>query len=435
MIEPEGRLWVGSGSLLPRGPYTWYITDLDQRRHFAVTYAPPTEVEDIEATEDVCIAELSKHVDDLGPGVFGIRFTEPDGPITLLTGPEDDMTVYLNNYPLSTLGLSFPVKTVYLTSLTELDRLGPDVDLVSYAGSPSAASTPPPATTAAFKYWFMQNGMFRTWYELNSLSRLPRDHPHIVPFDSVVLDPHTDGIVGFTTRYIPGGTLHANNATTRPFRLAWLRQLLSAVDDLNYQYGMMHQDIAARNLLIDEADNLRIFDLNYSVMIERDYTPARDDVKGVVFTLYEIITLDEHFRDVPHEQQDAEAVLNLVEWPRHLDVKLDADVAEFRAVLDEWVAQRRAREFFKPAETWVRWPMMPEPPLATVPTYEYHGDGGRTKTGTTTDSRAVVARQDLVELGAGYWEWERPASYRLKDALAKRDPVVEEEGGVKAEEV
>lgn len=79
--------------------------------------------------------------------------------------------------------------------------------------------------------------MFRTWYELNSGSRLSRDHPHIVPFDSVVLNNITGGIAGFTTLFISGGTLKDNNATTRPFRLRWFYQLLSVVDDLNYRYG------------------------------------------------------------------------------------------------------------------------------------------------------------------------------------------------------
>lgn len=45
----------------------------------------------------------------------------------------------------------------------------------------------------------------------------------------------------------------------------------------------MHQDIVARNLLVDEDDNLRIFDFNYAVMIEKHYTRERDDIKGVMY--------------------------------------------------------------------------------------------------------------------------------------------------------
>ncbi len=293
--------------------------------------------------------------------------------------------------------------------------MGPDVDLVSYQGPPTTG----PATTklVAFKYWFIYNGMFRTWLKLNSWSRLPRDHPHIVPFDSVVLDPHTDCIVGFTTEYIPSGTLHANNATTRPFRLQWLRQLLSVVDDLNYRYGMMHQDIAPRNLLINERGNLRIFDFNYSIMIEKHYSPAHDDIKGVVFTLYEIITLDEHFREVPFEEQDMEAVLGMESWAKHPDVKLDAEVSEFRAVLAEWVTKRKEKGSFPPAETWVRWPEMPKPPVVSVPTYLYGDDGSKTTTGTERKSVRVVTRKELIDMGTPFWDWERPAGYKLREAL------------------
>lgn len=251
--------------------------------------------------------------------------------------------------------------------------------------------------------------MFRIWYELNSWSRLPRDHPHIVPFDAVVLEPYQGGIVGFTSQYIPGGTLHENNATTRPFRLRWLRQLLSALDDLNYRYGMMHQDITAPNLVIDEDDNLRIFDFNYSIMIDQHYTPERDDIKGVIFTLYEIITLDEHFRDVPHAQQDAEAVLRM-KWEKHPDVRLDADVEVFRDVLDSWVAERKTREFFKPTETWARWPEMPKPPMAAVPTW---GADGKLS-GSEMKSVRVVFRSDLVHIGQQFWDWERACSLQLE---------------------
>lgn len=214
--------------------------------------------------------------------------------------------------------------------------------------------------------------MFRTWYELNSRSRLPRDHAHIVPFDSVILDNITNGIVGFTSQFIPGGTLQDTNATKRPFCLRWFQQLMSVVDDLNYTYGIMHQDIAARNLVIDEEENLRIFDFNYAIMIDKHYTPHRDDTKGVIFTLYEIITLDEHFRELPHEEQDAESLLRM-EWTKHPEVKLDSDVSVFRSALDAWVVKRKAKTF-ECAETWVQWPWMPKPPLGPVLAYGPNGE-------------------------------------------------------------
>lgn len=244
MIRPEERFWAGSGNLLVGGPYTWYITDFDQRRFFAVTYDPPVAVENDEETEEICLQQLRNNVDDLGEGVVGISFATPNGPITTSTDLKDDVTRYVNSHSLGALKHPFPVKTISVTSLVELDRLGPLVDLVEYDSQTPTSLVSSAKTKAAFKYWFMINGMFRTWYELSNWSRLSRDHPHIVPFDSVVLDPFNGSIVGFMTIFIPGGTLWENNATTRLFRLRWFRQLLSVVDDLNYRYGVMHQDIA-----------------------------------------------------------------------------------------------------------------------------------------------------------------------------------------------
>jgi hypothetical protein len=405
MIDPEERLWAGGGSLLARGPYTWHITDFDQRRHFSVTYSPLAPVQDVEETEDICLTKLRKHLDDLDADVLGVRFSDPDGPITVSTDEKDDVTWYVNCHSLSALKLPFPAKTIGIESLTELDRLGPQVDLVTYGGDPTVNGVA--NTKVAFKYWFIANGMFRKWYELQCWCRLPRDHPHIVPFDAVVLDDVRGGVVGFTSLYIPGGTLR-DSATTRPFRLVWLQQLLSVVDDLNYRYGIMHQDIAARNLLIDEKENICIFDFNFSIMINEHYTPDRDDLKGVIFTLYEIITLDEHFREVPHAEQDAEALLRL-EWVKHPDVKLDSDMQAFRQALDTWLDKRRTREFTL-VDTCIQWPWMPpEPPAPVLVT----ADGAAT--GKEMRSVPVLIRAKLVQMNEPFFKWERPASYQLKD--------------------
>lgn len=410
MIRPEGRLWAGSGNLLFGGPYTWYITDFDQRRNFSVTYDPPTEVTDVEGTEEICLEKLRQHIDELGADVLGIRFADSNGPITTSSNKEDDVTFYTNCDPLSALQLPFAVRTIRFGNLTELDRFGPQVDLVTYQGDPAVGDGA--KKKVAFKYWFVPNGKFRKWYELQCWSRLPRDHPHIVPFDAVVLDDVRGGVVGFTSLYIPGGTLDSD--TSRVFRLEWLKQLLSVVDDLNYRYGIMHQDIAPRNLLIDEKDNLCIFDYNFSVMIAKHYTPERDDLKGVVFTLYEIITRDESYRRVPHAEQDAEAVLRL-EWVKHPDVKLDHDVQDYRTLLEAWVDERRGRAF-TPMDTWLEWGLMPDPPPAPVPLMAPDG----TVTGREMQRTPSLMRADLIQLGEPYLDWERPASYKLKAELGKQ---------------
>lgn len=386
-----------------RGPYTWHIDDFDQRRRFAVTYQPPEPVEDPEETEEICIKKLRKHIDDLDPGVFGFRFSDSEGPITISTNAEDDTTFCINFHPISMLGLPFPIRTVSIAVLTELDRMGPQVDLVSYPGDPRSDGSK--RDKFAFKYWCIENGINYKWHELQCWIRLPRDHAHIVPFDAVVFDNVSGGVVGFTSQYIEGGTLNDNNATKRPFRMKWFQQLLSVVDDLNYRYGVMHQDIAARNLVIDEKDNLRIFDFNFSGIINKNYREEKDDMKGVVHTLHEIITLEEPSR----EEKSAEELLQSV-WTKHPDVKLDSDIQVFRRTLDDWVAKRKARDY-KVVDTCLDWPPMPDFPLGEVATGALDGKVN----GTQIQPIPVRRRQDMVEKKHPFLNWERPPSYRMAE--------------------
>lgn len=113
-------------------------------------------------------------------------------------------------------------------------------------------------------------------------------------------------IVGFTTRYIAGGTLAAEGC--RVFKLKWLKQLLCVIDNLNFKYGIQHQDVAPRNILLHEAtDDIMLFDFNNSARMNAPFDPRlggtnfdehRDDVKGVIFTLYEIITRNKQSRNI-----------------------------------------------------------------------------------------------------------------------------------------
>jgi hypothetical protein len=47
--------------------------------------------------------------------------------------------------------------------------------------------------------------------------------------------------VGFSNLFIPGGTIEQD--ITRPFKLKWLAQLITTVDDLNLKYGISHLEI------------------------------------------------------------------------------------------------------------------------------------------------------------------------------------------------
>ncbi|KAK1675350.1 hypothetical protein BDP55DRAFT_663965 [Colletotrichum godetiae] len=175
---------------------------------------------------------------------------------------------------------------------------------------------------------------------MNLWMRLPR-HPNIVPFDRLVVEELKGRVVGFTSIYNPGETLEDNQS--RVFKLKWLEQLTRVVEDLNLKHGIMHQDIDARNLLVDPStDNLLLFDFDYSGRIgDTGYVENRNDIKGVIFILYEIITRDNHFREVPHQKQNPNDVQGLPVWSKHPEVQLDHSVSEYRSALDRWVEERR----------------------------------------------------------------------------------------------
>jgi hypothetical protein len=93
----------------------------------------------------------------------------------------------------------------------------------------------------------------------------------------------------------------------------------------------MHQDIAPRNLLVDpETDQIQIFDFNFSSTIESEgLSLGRDNVSGVLFTLYEIIIRDERLRGVAFDHQRSSDIES-IEWVKHPVVRLDHEVATYQ---------------------------------------------------------------------------------------------------------
>ncbi|KAF5230158.1 hypothetical protein FAUST_9951 [Fusarium austroamericanum] len=192
--------------------------------------------------------------------------------------------------------------------------------------------------------------------------RLPR-HPNIVPFDRVVIDELNGSVVGFNSIFIPGGSLEENKSRT--FKLKWLHQLIEVVDELNLVYGISHQDIAPRNLLVDEAtDSIMLFDFNFAARINnppdegKAYDEARNDVKGVLFTTFEITTQNDSIWSMLHKDQNNDDLG--LEWAKHPDVTLDHPVKSYQNLLQEW-QKRRAELFYQEKDARsIDWPPMPK---------------------------------------------------------------------------
>ncbi|TQN68126.1 CBL-interacting serine/threonine-protein kinase 25 [Colletotrichum shisoi] len=264
-------------------------------------------------------------------------------------------------------------------------------------------------TVAVFKYYFLWQYAQMSWKEMNLWMRLPR-HPNIVPFDRVVVDEIKGCVVGFTSSYVPGGNLEENRS--RVFRLKWLRQLIDVVDDLNLEHGIAHQDIAPRNLLVDEStDYVMLFDVNFAARINHPSSPGegesyledRNDIKGVIFTAYEIITQDNSLRSMPHEDQNLDSLGG--EWVKHSEVKLDHPVAAYKLMLQEW-QERRASDLrpVNPRDVprAIDWPSRPKPPQETISLKNTQGQLSQ-----ITFEKWYERRQDVLDRGDKILNWER----------------------------
>lgn len=416
MLKDEDRFFAYSGNIYPGGPSTWHVTNWDQRRLVSVTMDEELD------SEDRALDHLAKHIDELAPDVFEIRLSPHGDLISVSTDREDDNMFCPFYPPLEVVERPEGIQVISRSELEELDRLGPLVDLVRCVRSAepservsiavrrlSCAGLDLTRAQLVFKYYFLSQRLSYVWHEMNLWMRLPK-HPHIVPFDKIVVDELEGRFIGFTTVYIPGGTFQENQ--NRTFKLKWLLQLISVVDELNLNLGISHQDIAPRNLLVEEqTDSLQVFDFNFSVRIgEPGYSKSRNDVDGVIFTMYEIISRDDTHRAVPHEEQNI-AEIEGKDWTQHPGVQLDSPVSGFRQVLTEWSTRRRAATqmaTYKEAPNFIDWPDTPQPP----PTEFVF----QSTAGPITQLKVVWSweRKRMLEQGKPVLEWQRPPQSQLK---------------------
>ena len=248
--------------------------------------------------EDIELSILAQFADYPSLEIRAIT-VDDDGLLTgVSTDPEEDDTIFLAYPPFSMCESLADCRTVRYSELQELDRLGPFVDLLSYEDEFRI----PQKVAFKFNVLYKPLRLQMAWDELNILKSLP-PHPNIIPFDRVVLEDKESRVIGFTTKYIPGGTIDNPEI---PFRFEWLQQLTQVVDFLNLELGIMHQDIAPRNLLI--------------------------------------------------------------EWTSNRE--LDSEPSEFRNFLNEWAAQRSIKDIeqcFGNAPHQLTWPDLPTAPDYSVP--------------------------------------------------------------------
>lgn len=399
---------------------------------------------------------MGKHIDSLGPKVHRIEVSwegELLDPVldSVSSIESDDETFCVHYPPLQELERPARVGVIARSELEELQRLVPNVDRVSYNADASLHNGGKRENReVVFKYYFHKEYLHERWDELNLWIRLP-PHPNIVPFDRLVVEElhGRQVVVGFTSLYIRGGTLHmtSNKPHRRMFKLKWLLQLTKLVDDLNLRFGIEHQDIAPRNLIVDEAtDNIMLFDFNSSSRIggplrngKTVYNYEQNDVKGVIFTLYEILTQDYDLRFTPgrgRRKASASRALELKDWIRHPEMQLDHPLNDYRAALEKWLETRKEREpvvFYTDAPEYIDWPPMREPPCspyedAKSPVFGElskpeghwggHADVVAHVTTCNAQPRWEFKRRDERKSNRQVIEWERPATTKMTEGIS-----------------
>jgi hypothetical protein len=243
-----------------------YLHDIDTRSTTQVTLPNPDgwEVPEDDPELDIPLNKaaeaLRKHLDTgrIPPDTTGIEIDDAGALLSCRAVPEEDATKTTDYLELEEFQLppAAAANPLLRSELTELARFTGPVDLVACPGGDGK-------DRHVFKH--ASHSPVGLWYEVQFLARLP-PHPNMVLLDRVVLDEVTGSqVVGFTMRYVAGPTLE----TTRPpFKLKWLRQLMQAVDDLNLRHGVIHQDIADRNLIIEpDTDSIALLDFNSATRV------------------------------------------------------------------------------------------------------------------------------------------------------------------------
>ncbi|KAJ5714110.1 uncharacterized protein N7483_011291 [Penicillium malachiteum] len=338
--------------------------------------------------QDIELSIFAPFADYLSPEVRSITVDDDGLLIGVSTDSGEDNSPYVAYPPLAICDTLSYCRKIQKSELQELDRLGPFVDLVSYKDE---GGTP---HKVVFKFNVMDKPLRlqMAWDEINILSLLP-PHPNILPFDRIVVEGEESRVLGFTTRYIPGQTLDNPKI---PFRFEWLQQLTQVVDFLNLELGIMHQDIAPRNLLIDaETEKILLFDFDRAASGKKNLSNGPDDVTAVAFTLYKLITNHESFSHIPHWDRTIHRVQNISEWPSHRP--LDAKVAKFRNFLNEWIETRSDGDMkrYLNAPRRFTWPDRPEASEYSVPF----------QLGTFTDGKPYMttgprSRRTAMKLGS-----------------------------------
>ncbi|KAK3373163.1 hypothetical protein B0T24DRAFT_666477 [Lasiosphaeria ovina] len=269
-----------------------------------------------EKVSAVAVDLVIQHADTMAPNITGLVLNA-SGRVASKTAANTDG---VERPPVS----YHSDKTGYYVPLSDWTASAHN-DLVEYEHD-NDSGRPRERRRGAFKHYL--DG-FWGWQEANMHARMPCN-ANILPVDRLVLEEY-------------------------------LRQLMRAIDDLNFTHGIAHHNVAPRNLLVDAAtDDVLLYDFSVAGNMgaqtrgfgRQRFTgelAKRNDAKGLVLTLHEIIKRDPSYQPPrPLQLQlldEADLVGSPDKWMQNPDVCLDParSARDYYDELMAWLAARRAR--------------------------------------------------------------------------------------------
>jgi len=192
------------------------------------------------------------------------------------------------------------------------------------------------------------------WTDMQALGRLP-PHPNVVSLLSLVVEEISGlGVVGFTMPFMSGYTLSHQQAPWS-FLQKWLYELMGAVDFLNLQCGILHNDIVLLDLgsaghtmawrtggkgrTICPSVATPLPALSRGGMQEA----AQSDVEHATLAVACRIVRDTSLypRSLGERNEMGRRLMNRELWVRHADVELDANILALYDTLMVWTNKRR----------------------------------------------------------------------------------------------
>ncbi|KAK7698196.1 hypothetical protein SLS64_012766 [Diaporthe eres] len=410
------------------GPTIWFCVDWDRRRHISIRVCEEVRMnDDGSGCEDVMeriYQGLSEVVDGLDDDVNLVNFSIDGNLISTSSDNRHDDAIIPLYCPIDMIPEAYRTRehVVSRDELVEVDRLSPCVDLVTYRSKPRSKGL--------FKYAFSHNEVhnekhsevLRNWHELNYWLRLTSEgHPSIVPVERVVTDGqdvlghrnNVQVVVGFTSVFFPGMTLQ--DLQTTPswiFKRAYLDQLFDVVNDLHLIRGIVHRDIAPRNLLINpETGELQIFNFSCAerMPVSGDFENVLIDFVGVITTVYEIVTGDTQLAEQARLDEDISTIMDKG-WTRSPSLRLDGEVSDYQDTIYDWFDNRSEPEDFDSLYTQplspLDWPQFWKPEITKL---DRHGkkDG--------KENSSCMWRNALRDWRLKFVEWKRPAQNNIPD--------------------